>query len=89
MMRDGGWSGADWVLMGVGMLVFWTLVVAGVVWLVRGLRAPVSRSARGQDGQTRPGTDWSHARAILDERYARGDIDDEQYRTRRDLLDPR
>jgi putative membrane protein len=89
MMRDGGWSGADWVLMGVGMLLFWTLVVAGVVWLVSGLRAPVSRSAHGQDEQTRPGTDWSHARAILDERYARGDIDDEQYRTRRDLLNPR
>jgi len=52
MMRHGGWSGADWVLMGVGMLVFWTLVVAGVVWLVRGLRAPVSRSAYGQDEQT-------------------------------------
>jgi putative membrane protein len=86
MMRYGGWSGADWVLMSVGMLVFWTLVVAGVVWLVRGLRAPVSRSAPGQDEQTRPGPDWSNARAILDERYARGDIDDAPYRTCRDLL---
>jgi uncharacterized membrane protein len=27
-----------------------------------------------------------NALAILYERYARGDIDDEQYRTRRDLL---
>jgi len=57
MMRDGGWSGADWVPMGVGMLLFWTLVVAGVVWLVSGLRAPVSRSAHGQDEQTRPAPD--------------------------------
>jgi putative membrane protein len=89
MMRDGGWSGEDWVLMSVGMLVFWTLVVAGVVWLVRVLRAPVSRSAPGEDEQTRPAPDSPHARAILDERYSRGEIDDEQYRTHRDLLNSR
>jgi putative membrane protein len=89
MMWDSGWSGADWVWMSVGMLVFWTLVVAGVVWLLRTLRPPANRNAPGQDRHTRPGADSSKARAILDERYARGELDDEQYRTRRDLLNNR
>lgn len=89
MMWDNGWSGADWVWMSVGMLGFWTLVVAGVVWLVRTVRTSADRSAPGPDRQTRPGADSSNARAILDERYARGELDDEQYRTHRDLLNNR
>jgi len=32
---DGGWGAGGWLLMGFGMLLFWALVVAGVMWLVR------------------------------------------------------
>ena len=30
---DGGW----WILMAIGMVLFWGLVIFGVVWLVRSL----------------------------------------------------
>jgi len=42
MMWHGGWSGADWVLMGLVMLVFWTLVITGVLWLIGTRRRPNS-----------------------------------------------
>ena len=35
MMDWGGWSAGGWVLMSVGMLVFWALVIFAIVWLVR------------------------------------------------------
>ena len=56
------------------MVLWWALVIVGLVWLVRGLgnRAePADRSARG----------------VLDERFADGQITAEEYRERRDVLD--
>jgi putative membrane protein len=47
------------------------------------------RLAQGRPGASPPGADagsGSAARRILDARYARGEIDDEEYRRRRDLL---
>ena len=70
MMWHGDWSGADWALMSAAMLLFWTAVVFGVIWLVRTVGRPGRRGA--QD--------------ILDERYARGELTDEEYRARRDTL---
>jgi hypothetical protein len=29
------WGWGDWLVMGLGMVVFWTLVAVAVVWLVR------------------------------------------------------
>lgn len=71
----------DW---GVGMMaamgLVWLLVLAGiivgVVFLVRALS---DRGRAGNDGERR-------AIAILDERFARGEIDREEYETRRRLL---
>ena len=90
MMWNGGWSGVDWVLMGVGMLVFWTIVVAVVLWLVANRRradskaappsAPAAAGPRGSAGVD--------ARTILDQRLARGDLTSEDYQARRDLLTP-
>ncbi|WP_016881559.1 MULTISPECIES: SHOCT domain-containing protein [unclassified Rhodococcus (in: high G+C Gram-positive bacteria)] len=69
-----GWGG--WVLMAVVMVAFWGLVVAGVFALFRSMRtdrtAPFGLDAR--------------AREILDERFARGEIDAEEYRLRRHEL---
>lgn len=61
-------SGWGWWWMGVAMLVFWGLVAWVVVTLVR----QGDRSSSGKRG----------AREILDERYARGEIDDDEYRRR-------
>lgn len=65
-------SGWAWWWMGVGMLVFWGLVALVVVMLVR----------QGDRG----GGERRGAREILDQRYARGEIDDDEYRRRSELI---
>ena len=75
-MWDHGWSAGGWLVMALMMLIFWALVVAGVIWLVRGTR-PAPSSGEGD------------ARRILDERFARGEISEDEYRQRRDLLSVR
>lgn len=73
--NDPGWAG--WLLMTFGMLAFWALVAVAVVALVRGMR---------DDGGRRQTPD-AGPRQLLDERFARGDIDADEYRERRELLD--
>ncbi len=70
-----GWGG--WVAMSVVMVLFWALVVFAVVALFRGSgrRPRDDRSAEQRD-----------AMAILDERFARGEIDEDDYRARREVL---
>ena len=68
---DDGWG--SWAAMSIGMVAFWVLVAVIVVAVVRSLR---------DDGR-RPRGD---ALQVLDERFARGDIDEQEYRTRRELL---
>ena len=70
---DPGWGG--WLLMSFGMVAFWALVAVAVVALVRGMRDSGPRSTAGHD-----------ARKLLDERFARGEIDEAEYKARRDLL---
>lgn len=69
-----GWGG--WVLMIVVIVAFWGLVVAGVLALFRSMRTDHTVSF---DPDAR-------AREILDERFARGEIDAEEYRFRGDEL---
>lgn len=61
------------------MIVFWGAVVFLVVWLVRG-RA----SEQAGSGSERPS-----ALEILDERFARGEINREEYEARRSVLSSR
>ncbi len=68
-MMDGYWFGFGGLL----MLLFWVFVIAGIVWLVLALSR--SQFPRG-------GTESSALR-ILEERLARGEIDAEEFRTRR------
>jgi putative membrane protein len=75
---------------GVGWLwLWWLLILVGVPALVVGLLW-LARTGGDQGGgrgakASRPRT--STARQILDERFARGEIDEEEYRTRRRALD--
>jgi len=64
---------------GIGMLLFWGLVIAGVVLLARRFgTGPSSSSAAAPPGKT--------ALDILAERYAKGEIGKEDYeQKRRDL----
>ena len=73
----GGWA-TGWMWVWPALIVAGLLVLGYVAvrWIQGGSRA----SQTGSD----PGS-WS-ARQILDERYARGEIDDEQYQRYRELL---
>lgn len=78
MMWDGGHGW--WGFGPVFMLVFWGLIILGLVGLVRWLTA----------GPTREKTDAGagRARMILEERYARGEIDREEFEQRKRDLQP-
>ncbi|QBJ96016.1 SHOCT domain-containing protein [Rhodococcus sp. ABRD24] len=70
-----GWGG--WALMILVMVLFWTLVVVGVMALFRTMR---------EDRRTPPDPKRPSGQQILDERFARGEIDAEEYRIRTDQL---
>jgi putative membrane protein len=73
MMWDWGWGG--WFLGPVMMLVFWGAVIAAVVFAVRWL---ARAGAPDRPGRT--------SLDILKERFARGEIDKEEFELRRKIL---
>ena len=75
-----GYGYGDMGLMWLWMLGWSLLLIAGLAALVW----VIVRLARG--GGQSPASRSGSARSILDERYARGEIDDEEYRTRRETL---
>ena len=81
MMYDGwGWSWGGWLLMTLVMIVFWAAVITAVVLAVRYLAD--SRHPGGGLPTPRP----ARAEDLLAERFARGEIDDDEYRQRLTLL---
>ena len=74
MWWHGGWGG--WLTMMIFMLAFWAGLIALVVWLIRS--RTLDRPAEGQQRPT--------ALEILDERFARGEIDRDEYESRRSVL---
>ena len=69
------WGGGWWVVMAIAMVLFWALVIVGVVWLVRELAGRGGRLGREPD-----------ALELLDRRLADGTISPEDYRERRAIL---
>lgn len=73
MYWDGGVSWWGWAVMTIGMLAFWGLVAWVIVTLVRtSNRQPAAPTQRPED--------------VLAERYARGEIDTDEYRQRLETL---
>ncbi|MCX5193119.1 MULTISPECIES: SHOCT domain-containing protein [unclassified Streptomyces] len=69
--------------MSLTTLIFWTLIVAATVLVVRALRRD------GADGRTAPApysASDSGAERLLAERFARGEIDEEEYTRRLAVL---
>ena len=71
--NDGSWGWAGWTMM-VVMLAFWALVAWGVVAVARSVGGSNSSSPR------------STPEGVLAERFARGEIDEDDYLNRRDVL---
>lgn len=66
------WSWAGWAVMTLTMLGFWALVIWGVTTLIRGTGGSAGHARNAED--------------ILDERFARGEIDEDEFLQRRELL---
>jgi putative membrane protein len=73
----GGWG---WALMTISTIVFWALVIPGIIALVR-----YTRTAGAERGPAP--AEWTTPQGILAERYARGEIDESEYQRRLDTLD--
>ena len=72
---DTGWAG--WLVMVAAMVAFWGLVIFAVVAIFRGIGKtdePAERTTRRDPMQ------------ILDERFARGELDLDEYHARLDVL---
>ena len=70
------WGGGWWIVMVLAMVLFWALVVIGIVWAVRAW--PTSRPTGAGRGET--------PLEILDRRLADGSISVEEYEQRRTAL---
>jgi putative membrane protein len=69
--HDHEMSAWGWWLMTAGMVIFWGIVAWAVVYFVRRSNAP---------NHTRT------AESVLAERYAHGEIDEEEFRRRRAII---
>jgi len=67
---SGGWGA--WLLMTFMMLIFWGGLIALAVWAIRGFG--------------RPSEPKNDAESILEERFARGEIDADELESRRKVL---
>lgn len=76
MMGTWGAGGFGWIF----MLVFWALVIAGLICLFRWL-IPSKQDAKTGECNTGPG-----AMEILRQRYARGEIDQAEFETKKRIL---
>lgn len=75
-----GWGWGAWFAMSVMMIVFWGLVIAGIVVLVRSLGGTRQDHRPGPDGGR------TSAEELLAERFARGEIDEDEYTRRLQVL---
>jgi putative membrane protein len=81
LLADMDWDhmdGGAWFLMGLGMIIFWGLVILGVVWLVRTL-TDHNRHQPAESGRV-------SALELLDRKLAEGEISVDEYRERREIL---
>ena len=80
----GGWGMGSGMMGGYGMgwfgeilmIVFWILIIVGLVFLIKWLIQSTGRDKTTGSGENR-------ALEILKERYARGEIDKEEFETKK------
>lgn len=72
-------DGWDWVWGTLMMVLFWGGLAAAIVVAVRAS----TRGDRAGSGETRPADPW----AILEARFARGEISEQEFEERKGVLD--
>jgi len=78
---NGSWGAGQWVVMSLMMVLFWGGLVALIVWAVR--------SSRGSEPSQRPtGAPTRTPADVLADRFARGEIDADEFQRSRELLTP-
>ena len=75
--HDMGWWG--WTSMGVGMVLFWGLIIAGIVALIR-------YTTGGQAVRPSSPPEVPSPEQVLAARFARGEISESEYRDRLHVL---
>ncbi|MXP21305.1 SHOCT domain-containing protein [Gordonia sp. HNM0687] len=84
-MWGNSWGWGEWILMTSLMVVFWAAVIAAIVSAVRYL-AGSRRNSDGQPDQPPSSPPQSRAEEVLGERFARGEIEEDEYRSRMSTL---
>ena len=79
MFWNGGVGWVSWLLMSVGMVAFWFLVIIAIRTLLPGVGGDWADRGRGR-------AETQDALGVLDERLARGELDVQEYRARREAL---
>lgn len=78
----GGWDAGDWLAMSLMMVAVLAAALALVAWLLRSYRGDSSRPYEHSSAAGK-------ADELLAERFARGEIDEQQFRRERELLHSR
>ena len=79
----GGWGMGAWAGMGLGMVVLWGVVILAVVSLVRSS----SRTGHQRSLVNPPASAGTYtALGNLDDRFARGELTQDEYLAKRDTL---
>jgi putative membrane protein len=81
-VSSNGWIG--WLVMGLCMLIVIAIVVAGVILIAKAIRH--SNEQYKNYVPPTPPTIMTPAMKLLDERYAKGEITDEEYKTKKENL---
>ena len=76
-----GWGWGGWVMMSVVMVLFLLALITAIVVAIRYLSGSNPAPMKPPPGYARPGPE-----NVLAERFARGEIDEDEYRRRLSLL---
>jgi putative membrane protein len=80
-----GWGGGDGAVIGALVFVILVLIVVGIILIVKGLTKR-DEYPPGPPQAPPPGSDRKASLRVLEERYARGEIDREDFLQRRQDL---